>query len=162
MFCDNPECSHKTFSEVHPFVSRKGRKTSCLEENILNYSVHLSSVNASRLLKKSGINIGKSSICELLKKIPYIVDKSLIRRICVDYFAIKKRFSYGTVMVDLDTHRIINLLPSRDTGDVEKWLASYPNLEVISRDGAAIYAAASAHSHPEAVQVSDRFHLIKG
>lgn len=55
-----------------------------------------------------------------LKKIPSIVDKSLIKRICVDDFAIKKKHSYGTVMVDLDTHRIIDLLPSRDTKDVEK------------------------------------------
>lgn len=91
-----------------------------------------------------------------------IVDKSSITKICVDDFALRKRFSYGTVMVDLESHRIIDLLPSRETSDVARWLASFPNIQVVSRDGAAIYSSAAADSHPEAIQVSDRFHLIKG
>lgn len=70
VFCDNLECSHKTFSEIHPFVSRKGRITKRLEESILSYSTHLSSIKASKLLSMSGIKIGKSSICDMLKKNP--------------------------------------------------------------------------------------------
>ena len=92
---------------------------------------------------------------------PSIVDKSSITKVCVDDFALRKRFSYGTVMVDLESHRIIDLIPSRETADVAKWLAAFPNIQVVSRDGAAIYSSA-ADSHPDAVQVSDRFHLIKG
>ena len=93
---------------------------------------------------------------------PSIVDKLSIRRICVDDFALRKRFSYGTVMVDLENHRIIDMIPSRDVTDVEKWLKEYPNIEVVSRDGAQIYASAVKGAHPQARQVSDRFHLIKG
>lgn len=76
-----------------------------------------------------------------------------MRKICVDDFAIRKRFSYGTVMVDL--------IPTRNTEEVRAWLATYPNIEVISRDGAQIYANASEKSHPGIVQVSDRFHHDK-
>lgn len=65
-------------------------------------------------------------------------------------------------MVDLESHRIIDLLPSRETSDVAKWLATFPNIQVVSRDGAAIYSSAATDSHPKATQVSDRFHLIKG
>lgn len=90
------------------------------------------------------------------------MDKSSVTKICVDDFALKKNFSYGTVMVDLESHRIIDLLPSRETSDVVKWLATFPNIQVVSRDGAVIYSSAVANSYPEATQVSDRFHLIKG
>jgi len=68
MFCDNQECTHKTFSESHPFVAYKGRKTERLIKNILYTSAQLSSVNASKLLKSDHIIAGKSSICNLLKK----------------------------------------------------------------------------------------------
>ena len=93
---------------------------------------------------------------------PSIVDKSVIEKICVDDFAIRKRFSYGTVMLDLKSHRIIDIIPSRDTSDGKEWLACFPNLKIISRDGSSAYASAIKNSHPNAVQISDRFHLIKG
>ena len=97
-----------------------------------------------------------------LKKMPEIVDKSSIKKICIDDFAVRKRFSYGTVMVDLETHRIVDMIPSRDVADVSKWLDEYPGIEIVSRDGAQIYASAIRGTHPYAQQVSDRFHLIKG
>lgn len=104
----------------------------------------------------------KAAYVRCLKKMPSIVDNLSVRKVCVDDFAIRKRFSYGTVMVDLETHRIIDMIPSRDTKDVKEWLDLYPNIEIISRDGAQIYAVAGHNSHPGAIQVSDRFHLIKG
>ena len=96
-----------------------------------------------------------------LKKMPAIVDKSLITKVCVDDFAFRKRYTYGTVMVDLESHRIIDIIDSRETKDVEKWLRTYPNLQVISRDGAQTYSSAATNSHPCALQISDRFHLLK-
>jgi len=93
---------------------------------------------------------------------PSIVDKSNIEKICVDDFAIKKRFSYGTIMVDLETHRIIDIIPSREFSDVKRWLETFLNLKIISRDGSSTYASAITGAHPHALQISDRFHLIKG
>ncbi|WP_460644388.1 transposase [Lacrimispora brassicae] len=57
---------------------------------------------------------------------PTLVDKSTITKICVDDFAFRKRYSYGTVMVDLESHRIIDILNSRETKQVEEWLRSFP------------------------------------
>lgn len=92
---------------------------------------------------------------------PSLVDKSTVTKVCVDDFAFRKRYTYGTVMVDLETHRIIDIIDSRETKQVEEWLRSYPNLVVISRDGAQTYSSASTNSHPDALQISDRFHLLK-
>ena len=74
-----------------------------------------------------------------LKKISAIVDKTLITKVCVDDFALRKRYTYGTVMVNLESHRIVDIIESRETKDVENWLKTYPNLQVISRDGAQTY-----------------------
>ena len=93
---------------------------------------------------------------------PSIVDKSSVKMVCVDDFALRKRFSYGTVMINLENHRIVDMIPSRDTNDVCNWLKTFHNLEVISRDGAITYASAATNSHPDIIQISDRFHLIKG
>lgn len=81
--------------------------------------------------------------------------------VCIDDFAIRKRESYGTIMVDIETHRVIDLIPSRECNDVIEWLKTYPNIKVVSRDGSITYHNAITTAHPEAVQVSDRFHLLK-
>lgn len=73
----------------------------------------------------------------------------------------KKRHIYGTVMIDIETKKIIDLLDSRDLDDVVKWLKTYPNLKIVSRDGSLTYAAAIRKAHPDAIQISDRFHLLK-
>ena len=64
-------------------------------------------------------------------------------------------------MIDIETHQIIDMIPSREEDDVTKWLKSYSNLEVISRDGGIMYKSASDKSHPKSMQVSDRFHVLK-
>lgn len=92
---------------------------------------------------------------------PQVVDKKSVEKICVDDFAFKKRYTYGTIMIDIDSHRIIDILDSRDKDKVAKWLKTYPNLKVVSRDGSHSYGAAITNAHPEAIQVTDRFHLLK-
>lgn len=81
--------------------------------------------------------------------------------VCVDDFALKKRERYGTVMVDIETGNVVDMLESMDYEDVEKWFETFPNIQVFSRDGSITYAKAMCDSHPRAIQVSDRFHLLK-
>jgi transposase len=82
-------------------------------------------------------------------------------RICIDDFALKKRLSYGTIMIDFDTHRIVDMIPSREYEAVKTWLKTYPNVVLVSRDGSITYHSAIADALPNAFQVSDRFHLLK-
>jgi len=64
-------------------------------------------------------------------------------------------------MVDIDTRRVVDMIESRETDDVSRWLKSYPNIKVVARDGSSQYAAAITEAHPGAIQVNDRFHLLK-
>ena len=61
----------------------------------------------------------------------------------------------------METHRVIDMIPSREACDVTKWLKTYPNLQIVSRDGSQVYRKAIADAHPSALQVSDRFHILK-
>jgi transposase len=65
-------------------------------------------------------------------------------------------------MVNLETGFIIDMLESRESADVTAWLETFPNIEVVSRDGSVAYAGAIKKAHPQAIQVSDRFHILKG
>lgn len=65
-------------------------------------------------------------------------------------------------MIDIDTHRILDLLPSREIKDAAEWLSSFPNLEIVSRDGSVSYNSAIKQANEKIVQISDRFHLLKG
>jgi transposase len=69
------------------------------------------------------------------------MDKSSVTKVCATDFAFRKMYSYETAMVDLETHRIIDLIDTRETYTVAGLLKIYPNLQVISRDGTLTYAS---------------------
>lgn len=81
--------------------------------------------------------------------------------VCIDDFALKKREKYGTIMIDINTHAVIDMLESREQAEVAEWLKSYPNIMIISRDGSITYRNSITEAHPNAMQISDRFHLLK-
>jgi transposase len=68
MFCDNPDCQNTTFAESFSFLPPKGKKSKRLIEKIIDVSLNVSSVTASALLKNGIANVGKSTICNMLKK----------------------------------------------------------------------------------------------
>ena len=76
-------------------------------------------------------------------------------------FALKNRQRYGTVMINVENHKILVMIESHEAVDVSRRLAKYPNLQAVSSDGSWQYAAAITETHPRAMQISDRFHLLK-
>lgn len=90
-----------------------------------------------------------------------VINKASVTAVCIDDFALKKREKYGTVLVDMDTHRIIDMIESREADQVTQWLKTYPNLQIFSRDGSKTYKKAIEDAHPINLQVSDRFHIFQ-
>src|SRR5215469_10858298 len=68
---------------------------------------------------------------------------------------------YGTILINLQTHRPLDLLPDRTSSAVFPWLKNHPEIEVVSRDRASSYADAVKHALPDATQVADRYHLVQ-
>jgi transposase len=73
----------------------------------------------------------------------------------------KRGVRYGTVLIDLDTHYILDILADRETESVKKWLQSHPEIEVVSRDRGGVYADGAAQGAPQAIQCADRWHISK-
>lgn len=83
------------------------------------------------------------------------------RVVGIDDWAFKKRLRYGTILVDLERHRPLDLLPDRQAETVAHWLQQHPGIEIITRDRSRDYANAASTGAPQAVQVADRWHLLK-
>lgn len=131
-----------------------------LKNKIVDDAKGMSARASKETINKSVAKISDDTILRLLKKNNIENKKEEIKMVCIDDFALKKRHRYGTVMIDIETHQIIDLLESRDEKDVTEWLETYPNIEVISRDGGIVYKSSSDKAHPKAKQISDRFHVL--
>ncbi len=79
----------------------------------------------------------------------------------IDDFAFRRSYQFGTILVDLESHRPIDLLPDRRAETAAAWMRDNPEIHVVSRDRASAYAKAAAEAVPQAIEVADRFHVCK-
>jgi transposase len=115
----------------------------------------------SRLLERLSIRASDDSVRRRVRsKGPSSRDPQPIRYLGVDDWAWRKRQSYGTILVDLERHRVADLLPDRSAESLTLWLEKHPTVEVIARDRGGLYADGASQGAPSAIQVADRFHLV--
>lgn len=108
----------------------------------------------------SGIQISADTLLRRVVQAPEQTENRT-RQVGIDEWAWYRGHRYGTLIVNLDTHRALVLLPGREQRTLAAWFKKYPVIQVVSRDRGGIYALAARDGAPQAIQVADRWHLLK-
>jgi len=159
-WCDNARCFRLIFTERLPaFIDAGARRTSRLASAQTSIAFAAGGEPGSRLAGKLGMPVSGDTLLRMIRRAPEPAAETP-RALGVDEWAKRKRHSYGTILVDLEQGRVIDLLPDRSAASFAAWLTAHPGVEIISRDRGGEFIRGATDGAPEAEQVADRFHLL--
>ena len=160
-FCDAPQCAQKTFAErfgsvLRPFARRMSRLTDAL----VAVAFATGGEGGARLAHVLAMPVSPRTLLRLMHAHP-TPQPPAPRLVGLDEWAWKKGRNYGTMCVDLERRQPIDLLPDRAPEQVTTWLQGRPTITLIARDRSGGYIEAATRGAPQAIQVADRWHLLK-
>ncbi|WP_165423366.1 ISL3 family transposase [Ktedonosporobacter rubrisoli] len=160
-FCQNQQCSRHIFTERLPnFVEPWAQMTYRLVQALQAIGLATSGSLGARLASRLGV---ATSWMTILRRVMALAtpDPHSVTTLGIDDFSFKRGRKFGTILVDLSTHQVIDLLPERSAESAAEWLRRYPEIQYISRDRGKDYAQGANSGAPQATQISDRFHLMQ-
>jgi hypothetical protein len=159
-FCSNEACQRRIFTERLPDVAKPwARRTLRLTESLLAVVVALGGQAGSRLTQRLQRPTPPASLLQVVQNAP-MPQPTELHAVGVDEWSWRRGHRYGTIFVNLQTHRIVDLLPDRSSESVAQWLTQHPGISAVSRDRSDLYANGISQGAPRATQVVDRFHLV--
>jgi transposase len=160
-FCRNPECERKIFTEQPgPEISAYSRMTSRTRKTLQTLLLEVSARKGSYIAKLISLPISPSTALRIVNALPILPTKN-VTVLGIDDWAYRKGLTYGTLLVNMETGKVIDLLIGRDGKSLTKWLMKHPEIEIVTRDRASTYSSTVSTMLPNAIQVADRFHLLK-
>lgn len=159
--CRNPSCSRKIFCERLPCIARVyARQTERAAEIVRLIGYVAGGRAGERILDRLSLHSSDDTVLRRVREGPVEQVCLPVRNLGVDDWAWRKGQHYGTILVNLDRHRVVDLLPDRASESFSEWLKAHSEIATISRDRCGLYAEGATLGAPQSQQVADRFHLI--